>query len=76
MSYRDREGQYNFEETIPSNSRVKGVRHGHVNGALPEEVRKGFREEVNPDVTERMVAVTPFNASHQTSWPHLCEEDF
>ena len=26
-------------------------------------------------ITERMVATTTFNASHQTSWLHLCGED-
>ena len=37
--------------------------------------RENFREGVSPDMTEGMVAATTFNASHQTSWLHLCGED-
>ena len=45
---------------------------------MPEEVlllRKSFREGVSPDVTGGMVAAFTFNASHQTSWLHLCGKD-
>ena len=45
---------------------------------MPEEVlllRKRFGEGVSPDMTEGMVAALTFNASHQTSWLHLCGED-
>ena len=51
---------------------------GHVNGTLLGEVlllRKSFGEGVSPDMTEGMVVAPTFNASHQTSWLHLCGDN-
>ena len=45
---------------------------------LPKEVlllRKSFEEGVSPYLTGGMMAAPTFNASHQTSWLHLCGED-
>ena len=38
-------------------------------------VEKKLRRGVNPDMTEGVVVAPMFNASHQTSWLHLCRED-
>ena len=51
---------------------------GQVSDTLPEKVilqRKSFGKGINPDMTEGTVAATTINASHQTSWLHLCGED-
>ena len=36
---------------------------------------KRVRRRASPDMTEGVVATPTFNASHQTSWLHLCRED-
>ena len=36
---------------------------------------KKLRRGVSPDMTEGVVTTSTFNASHQTSWLHLCGED-
>ena len=36
---------------------------------------KKLRRGVSPDMTEGVIATPTFNASHQTSWLHLCGED-
>ena len=38
-------------------------------------IEKKFRRGVSPNVIEGVVATLAFNASHQTSWLHLCGED-
>ena len=38
-------------------------------------IKKELQRWVSLDVNKRMVASTTFNASYQTSWPHLCGED-
>jgi len=38
-------------------------------------LRKSFEEGVSSDMTGGMMAAPTFNASHQTSWSHLCGED-
>ena len=42
-------------------------------GGSPAE--KKFRRGISSDMTEGVVAASAFNASHQTSWLHLCGED-
>ena len=66
------------EESIIVPRRPHAWIEGHVNGTLPEEEiqwRKSFGGGVSLDMIERMVAAPTFNASHQTSWQHLCGED-
>ena len=58
-----------------SHARIVRPRQWHVTRRGHIVERESFREGVGPDMTERMVATTTFNASYQISWLHLCGKD-
>ena len=62
---------------VPKRSHARTVRprQWHVTRG-GHTIEKEIREGVSLDMTEGMVATTTFNASHQTSWLHLCGEDY
>ena len=63
-------------KTIPRRSHpwIEGLCLWHVTGGGCT-VENSLGEGVTPDITEGMADTTTFNASHQTSWLHLCGED-
>ena len=66
------------EESIAKPKRLHArtvkPRQWHIARRGPTTEKK-FRRGVSLDMTEGVVAIPIFNASHQTSWLHLCGED-
>ena len=66
------------EESIakPRRPHARTVRPHQWHNAKGDPIaEKKFQRAVSPDMTKGVVATPTFNASHQTFWLHLCEED-
>ena len=55
-------------------ARTVRPRQWHIARGGPTAEKK-FRRGVRPNMTKGVVAAPTFNASYQTPWLHLCEED-